>query len=139
MATMKIILDEDAKRFMADANLYDFDTLGHKVSPECKLDFVNPVPVYVPGLSTPKLVGFAHVYIDGLIVKAEIFMDYATPERLDAEIGGLVCAVPAGDFSLRHDEVDALWIPFISLEMGHSGYYGIGGLLRSGRAGVVIF
>lgn len=125
--TMRIIEDEDARRFYCDATLYDFDILDKHLDEKVMLDFTNPVPVYSanrPGIP----VGYANAYINGNRLDAEIFMDYSTPERLDIDVGEDVIALPGGDFSMsyRVGRVDAIWLPHITLSRQHED--GVGGI-----------
>lgn len=126
MDNLRVILDSDARRYNCRGTLYDFDALDHSLSPKAKLDFVNPVPVYSENRRGAP-VGYADVYIEDNELKADLFIDYACPERLMMEIGEPVVAVPDGDFSVTsRNVVDALWVPHIMLG-GHRRYDGIGG------------
>jgi hypothetical protein len=127
---MRIIENEDARRYVCDAVLYDFSHLGRMLAPNVRLEFANPVPVYSenrPG----KPVGYADVFLDEDRLMAQMFIDYATPERLDMEIGKEVNAVPAGDFSISgrvEQKVDGVWLPHVTLSRGREE--GVGGVCR---------
>lgn len=51
---------------------------------KCKVSFENPVSVFS---DDGRLLGAARLYQEGKALMAEMFLDYATPERLDIENG----------------------------------------------------
>lgn len=70
---------------------------------EAELVVENPVPVYgVDG----KPIGHAALYVDKFrAIVADMSVDYATPERLEMESGGLLYAWPLGSVELAAGEV----------------------------------
>jgi hypothetical protein len=130
---MRIIENQDARRFSCEATLYDFSDLDVQLTEDIRLEFDNPVPVYSPS-RTKIPVGYAHVYADekDQKLKAEIFVDYAIPERLSVQMGDIpVYAIPDGDFSIncRSRRVGAVWLPQIYLG-GRQESAGVGGRVR---------
>ncbi len=57
-----------------------------------EVDFANPIPVMREGTYVnPKsgdILGSANVWVEGDKVYADVFLDYASPERLTIEAGG---------------------------------------------------
>lgn len=68
----------------------------------------NPVPVY----SGQDIVGHANLSVAGTAVKADIFVDYNTPERLDVETGkdiyAMVRAEINQEYTRHRDGIEAL-------------------------------
>jgi len=64
--------------------LWNFtQTVLSDLDPNIYYKYVNPIPVF----SGPKLVGCGVIYEELGSMKVEGFLDYAIPERLDAENG----------------------------------------------------
>lgn len=94
-----------------DSNVRTFDRMGALVAildendkqdgmdfVGVEVDFANPIPVLKEGtfnaaMRTTDVIGSSNVWIEGDRVYADIFLDYASPERLSIEAG--IKLVPA--------------------------------------------
>lgn len=79
----RVIDEESTKTFRCEAVvLYLDDEDGKYLYEGAEAHFENPVPVFN---SEHKRIGAAALSVEGKVVKAEIFLDYHTPERLNIE------------------------------------------------------
>ncbi len=88
---LKIFAQEDTRLVRASAMLFDFSLLDDVPS-----DIIILERYSVPVIADNKTIGSAALYYDGRAVRALISFDYATPERLDLELGEPLYAHPIG-------------------------------------------
>ncbi len=73
---------------------------------DAEVEFANPIPVIKEGTYvSPRpsdILGSANVWVEGDRVYADIFLDYASPERLTIETGGKLVPALSG-FILDRD------------------------------------
>jgi hypothetical protein len=79
MPDEKVIYLDEVKLYRATA-----EVLYLGAPDECLPEVVNPTPVIS---EDRRLLGWASLFIEGNRVKADLALDYATPERLDIEAG----------------------------------------------------
>ncbi|SRR5216683_1185390 len=77
-AVDRVIDESDGKTYHIMTDVYFFDNLDY---PKVLLNYENPIKVFSEG----KLIGWANVNLGHDRLVADIFIDYATPERLDLE------------------------------------------------------
>jgi hypothetical protein len=125
----RVIAQEETKLVRASAVLFDFNAASwvrHGVA-----DYVTLERQVVPVYEGEVQVGAATLFVTNGQVVALIGFDYATPERLDLQLGTPVFAVPRGDFYLRPSDlvVDYVEISGIDLFYTPPTHAGIGGPL----------
>ncbi len=85
--------------FIQDDNVKNFQVLGVPVLSMDKyghLDLSNAIPVFdgpIPVIEDSEdgeVIGAATLYCEGKVVKADIFIDYSSPIRLDLQSGNSV-------------------------------------------------
>lgn len=111
----RVITQEETRLVRASAVLFDFKAEGFANNGVA--DYVTLERQVVPVFEGELQVGAATLFVMNGQVIALMGFDYATPERLDLEVGTPVFAVPRGDFYLRPGDLKVDYVEVSGIDL----------------------